>query len=347
MAEDDKPNVFEKFVDDVKNFATSFVSDVSSIFSGGEDSGTAQPSSGAPVSGSSGRNVDADLFAGSKYTVTRSPDSNKFETGISIDDDDDDDDDVVFGGGYGSSPTSIAAVQLADPDYKPVTKDTTLSLTGGKKPGYGTVTAVPGTTIVDKPESYLSTKLRDSTFGKLVGINSSDPIVGSVNGKPIYRKADGTTYAYNAIGLPYDTVSATSLEEDPKQVKKREQMMLSSQRGDDDDDDDDFLIDEEEDIAEIDPCPEGYIMNEETGVCELDPFQVPFADPVTTTTTLPPATGVVTQTAGVPGAYTQLPASPLTAGVANLTQFVPPTPYATPITVAAQTPQGLASLRRS
>jgi len=334
MEEDDKPNAFEKFVNDVKNFATSFVQDVGSIFSGGEDSGTAQPSSGAPVSGSSGRNVDADLFAGSKYTVTRSPDSNKFETGISIDDDDD----VVFGGGYGSSPTSIAAVQLKeDPDYG-VKKKTVTALTDKG------IKTVPGTTIVDKPESYLSTKLRDSTFGKLVGINSSDPIVGSVNGKPIYRRADGTTYAYNAIGLPYDTVSATSLEEDPKQVQKREQMMFSSQS---DDDDDDFLIDEEEDIAEIDPCPEGYIMNEETGVCELDPFQVPFADPVTTTTTLPPATGVVTQTAGVPGAYTQLSASPLTAGVANLTQFVPPTPYATPITVAAQTPQGLASLRRS
>lgn len=335
MAEDDKPNAFEKFVSDVKDFATSFVEDVGSIFSGGEDSGTAQPSSGAPVSGSSGRNVDADLFAGSKYTVTRSPDSNKFETGISIDDDDD----VVFGGGYGSSPTSIAAVQLADPDYKPVTKKTVTELTDKG------IKTVPGTTIVDKPESYLSTKLRDSTFGKLVGIDSSDPIVGSVNGKPIYRRADGTTYAYNAIGLPYDTVSATSLEEDPKQVQKREQMMFSSQS---DDDDDDFLIDEEEDIAEIDPCPEGYIMNEETGVCELDPFQVPFADPVTTTTTTPATTtGVVTQTAGVPGSYTQLPASPLTAGVANLTQFVPPTPYATPITVAAQTPQGLASLRRS
>jgi hypothetical protein len=330
MAEDDKPNVFEKFVDDVKNFATSFASDVGSIFSGGEDSGGER----GPI------NENMTPMPTGEVDFTLPPTSPDDEPPVVAT--------IDYGDRDRDEPT-IKSVKYYD--------DTGKKEIPAPKVGYDPLLAYVDPKSFSGPEDKAKVTRIDPNnpvpfFGKLLGLSVNDPVVGQVDGKYIYRRADGTTYSYNALGLPYDTVSATSLEEDPKQVRKREQMMLSSQF-DDDDDDDDFLIDEEEDIAEIDPCPEGYVMNEETGICELDPFQVPFADPVTTTTTtpttttLPTATGVVTQTAGIPGAYTPIAASPLMTGGANLTQFVPPTPYSTPITVAAQTPQGLASLRRS
>lgn len=294
-----------------------------------------QPTTGAPVSGSGGRNIDADMFAGSTYRVTRNPATNLLDTGLQFfpDDDDDGQQEVYMGGGFGESPTSIAQVQLDDPDFKPVVRDTTLLLDKT-----GKVTTGRGKVLVDQPDPFIKTYLQDSFIGRLVGIDPTDPIVGSDKGRTIYKRKDGTTYAYNDVGLPYDTVSETSSQEDPAQVKIRESMFSS---------DDDPIVEEvvEETEPVIDPCPEGYIYNEETMMCEIDPFQEPFADPVVTTDTGTDTGTGVTTGPGVQGVYTQM--APATLG--SLTPsvgFVAPAPYATPITVAAQTPRGLASLRR-
>ena len=92
--------------------------------------------------------------------------------------------------------------------------------------------------------------------------------------------------------------------------------------------------------AEEPTCPEGYIFDSETNACILDPFQDPFPDA--------PTTGGGTYTAPALSPYTSV--APVTLPSLMPGQqpaFVVPTPTAQPITVAAQTPVGLASLRRS
>lgn len=92
-----------------------------------------------------------------------------------------------------------------------------------------------------------------------------------------------------------------------------------------------------------DPCPEGYRMNPETNACEIDPFQTPFPD----------APGPLPADPGTLPVVTAAPLSPYTAAtpynLAPLTPsaqpaFVVPTPNVQPITVAQQTPAGLAGL---
>ena len=92
--------------------------------------------------------------------------------------------------------------------------------------------------------------------------------------------------------------------------------------------------------AEEPTCPEGYIFDSEENACVLDPFQSPFPEA--------PTTGGGTYTAPALSPYTSV--SPVTLPSLVPGQqpaFVVPTPTAQPITVAAQTPVGLASLRRS
>ena len=92
--------------------------------------------------------------------------------------------------------------------------------------------------------------------------------------------------------------------------------------------------------AEEPTCPEGYIFDSEENACVLDPFQSPFPEA--------PTTGGGTYTAPALSPYTSV--SPVTLPSLIPGQqpaFVVPTPTAQPITVAAQTPVGLASLRRS
>lgn len=92
--------------------------------------------------------------------------------------------------------------------------------------------------------------------------------------------------------------------------------------------------------AEEPTCPEGYIFDSEENACVLDPFQQPFPEA--------PTTGGGTYTAPALSPYTSV--SPVTLPSLVPGQqpaFVVPTPTAQPITVAAQTPVGLASLRRS
>ena len=87
-------------------------------------------------------------------------------------------------------------------------------------------------------------------------------------------------------------------------------------------------------------CPDGYIFDSEENACVLDPFQQPFPEA--------PTTGGGTYTAPALSPYTSV--APVTLPSLMPGQqpaFVVPTPTAQPITVAAQTPVGLASLRRS
>ena len=98
--------------------------------------------------------------------------------------------------------------------------------------------------------------------------------------------------------------------------------------------------DGEEGGAEEPTCPDGYIFDSEENACVLDPFQDPFPDA--------PTTGGGTYTAPALSPYTSV--APVTLPSLMPGQqpaFVVPTPTAQPITVAAQTPVGLASLRRS
>ena len=93
--------------------------------------------------------------------------------------------------------------------------------------------------------------------------------------------------------------------------------------------------------GDADPtCPDGYIFDSDKNACVLDPFQDPFPDA--------PTTGGGTYTAPALSPYTSV--APVTLPSLMPGQqpaFVVPTPTAQPITVAAQTPVGLASLRRS
>ena len=98
--------------------------------------------------------------------------------------------------------------------------------------------------------------------------------------------------------------------------------------------------DGEEGGAQDPTCPEGYIFDSEENACVLDPFQSPFPEA--------PTTGGGTYTAPALSPYTSV--SPVTLPSlmpVQQQQYMVPAPNVQPITVAAQTPVGLASLRRS
>jgi hypothetical protein len=98
--------------------------------------------------------------------------------------------------------------------------------------------------------------------------------------------------------------------------------------------------DGEEGGAEEPTCPDGYIFDSETNACILDPFQDPFPDA--------PTTGGGTYTAPALSAYTNVSPIGLPTLMPGQQQpYMVPTANVQPITVAAQTPAGLASLKRS
>jgi hypothetical protein len=91
-----------------------------------------------------------------------------------------------------------------------------------------------------------------------------------------------------------------------------------------------------------DPCPEGYRMNPETNACEIDPFQRPFPTPFPTPGPLPADPGTLPVVTAPYTAATPYNLAPLTPSAQPA--FVVPTPNVQPITVAQQTPAGLAGL---
>ena len=98
--------------------------------------------------------------------------------------------------------------------------------------------------------------------------------------------------------------------------------------------------DGEEGGAQDPTCPEGYIFDSEENACVLDPFQSPFPEA--------PTTGGGTYTAPALSPYTNVaPVTLPSLMPVQQQQYMVPAPNVQPITVAAQTPVGLASLRRS
>tara|TARA_R110002167_G_scaffold22179_1_gene79676 strand:+ start:965 stop:2401 length:1437 start_codon:yes stop_codon:yes gene_type:complete len=98
--------------------------------------------------------------------------------------------------------------------------------------------------------------------------------------------------------------------------------------------------DGEEGGAQDPTCPEGYIFDSEENACVLDTFQQPFPEA--------PTTGGGTYTAPALSPYTNVaPVTLPSLMPVQQQQYMVPAPNVQPITVAAQTPVGLASLRRS
>lgn len=176
----------------------------------------------------------------------------------------------------------------------------------------------------------------------LGGVTEGDSTVGSVDGKDIYERYDGSTYAINMLGMPYDTVSGDSLEAKP--MSEAQKRMMAEQQNQSNDSDGGLAYSMGGGStgvfgsAPTNPCPTGYVMNPQTNACEIDPFQAPFAP--APTTGVPAATAnaqfspVSSYTAATPYAMPTLNPGPQTA-------FNVPVPNTQPITVAQQ---GLGSL---
>ena len=161
----------------------------------------------------------------------------------------------------------------------------------GNKPvvgqGYDPVTRTgytdtAGQDLVTEGPNLLQRTVRDSFLGRgiaaLGGVDrANDKIVNTVNGKPIYQRADGTYYSINALGLPYDVAGIDTLKEDPAQVANREAMMFSMGQDDNEPTAEDMIPEDT-----IDPCPEGYVFDSDQQMCVIDPntgFTAP--EPVT------------------------------------------------------------------
>ena len=196
---------------------------------------------------------------------------------------------------------------------------------------------VTGTTFTDAtdimttgPSKY---GLQNTLIGKglsyLAGVRGDDKIVNTVGGKPIFQRGDGSFYAFDALGLPYDIAdpevgtAPSTLDIDPE---VRERMMRQQQFPSTDDDRpvSTEVVGKEPD----DPCPEGYMMDPETKQCVLDPFKQPFPDAVTT-----PSSPVMTSNLSP---YTQM--APVTLGQLQPTRIAAANPLA--MQQANMPPQG-------
>jgi len=187
------------------------------------------------------------------------------------------------------------------------------------KTGY---TDTAGEVLETGPSKY---GLQNTLIGKgisyLAGVRGDDKIVNTVGGKPIFQRADGSFYAFDAVGLPYDIAdpevgtAPSTLDVDPE-VRERQLAMMNV--GSTDDDDRPASTEVVAEKAPDDPCPEGYRMNPETKQCELDPFKQPFADAVTT----PPAPVMTSNLSP----YTQM--APVTLGQLQPTRVAAANPLA-------------------
>ena len=210
----------------------------------------------------------------------------------------------------------------------------------GNKDDRGNVT---GTTFTDATDIMTTGPsrygLQNTLLGKgisfLSGGRSDDPIVNTVGGKPIFQRADGSFYAFDALGLPYDIAdpevgtAPSTLDVDPE-VRERQLAMMNMGSTDDDDN---KPVATEVVKQPDDPCPEGYMMDPETKQCVLDPFQQDFANAATT-----PSSPVMTSNLSP---YTQM--APVTLGQLNPTVVANPL-LATPPRAMPMPQGGLGSL---
>ena len=202
----------------------------------------------------------------------------------------------------------------------------------GFDPKTGTgYTDTTGEVLETGPSKY---GLQNTLIGKgisyLAGVRGDDKIVNTVGGKPIFQRGDGSFYAFDALGLPYDIAdpevgtAPSTLDVDPE-VRERQLAMMNMGSTDDDD---------KPVAAEVvgkqpdDPCPKGYMMDPETKQCVLDPFDTAFADPVT-------GGGGTVVTAGL-SPYTQM--APVTLGQLQPTRVAAANPLA--MQQANMPPQG-------
>ena len=192
------------------------------------------------------------------------------------------------------------------------------------KTGY---TDTAGQDLTTGPSRY---GLQNTLLGKgisfLSGGRSDDPIVNTVGGKPIFQRADGSFYAFDALGLPYDIAdpkvgtAPSTLDVDPE-VRERQLAMMNMGSTDDDDN---KPVATEVVKQPDDPCPEGYMMDPETKQCVLDPFQQDFANAATTpsspvmTSNLSPYTQMAAVTLGQLQPTRVAAANPLAMQQANM-----------------------------
>tara|TARA_R100000234_G_scaffold91267_2_gene59429 strand:- start:359 stop:1522 length:1164 start_codon:yes stop_codon:yes gene_type:complete len=201
----------------------------------------------------------------------------------------------------------------------------------GFDPKTGTgYTDTAGQDLTTGPSKY---GLQNTLIGKgisyLAGVRGDDKIVNTVGGKPIFQRADGSFYAFDAVGLPYDIAdpevgtAPSTLDIDPE---VRERMMRQQQFPSTDDDRP--VATEVVGKQPDDPCPKGYMMDPETKECVLDPFKQPFPDKDIGIPTPVPVTNL--------SPYTQM--APVTLGQLQPTRVAAANPLA--MQQANMPPQG-------
>jgi len=107
----------------------------------------------------------------------------------------------------------------------------------------------------------------------LSGSNTSDDtVVNIVDGKPVRQRENGSLYALNAMGLPYDVTGIDSLDAVPGQPSQ--QPIYSSGSGGNN---------EPAAPEVVDPCPEGYVYDQEQLMCIIDTSTDIGVAPITNT----------------------------------------------------------------
>lgn len=132
--------------------------------------------------------------------------------------------------------------------------------------------------IMDTAKQFSPLGMVKKGISYLSNVSDSDKIISMVDGEPVYQREDGTTYAYNSLGLPYDTAGPTTLDA----VARPETAPIggSSKKPEEE------VVEETTDFTN--PCPDGYIFDEEQKICVIDPsvglaplptYELPSTDP--------------------------------------------------------------------
>tara|TARA_R110000803_G_scaffold94415_2_gene162062 strand:- start:4733 stop:5722 length:990 start_codon:yes stop_codon:yes gene_type:complete len=112
----------------------------------------------------------------------------------------------------------------------------------------------------------------------LSGSNTSDDtVVNIVDGKPIRQRENGSLYALNAMGLPYDVTGIDSLAAVPGQPSQQPTYSSGySQKSSGGNN-------EPAAPEVVDPCPEGYVYDQEQLMCIIDTSTDIGVAPITNT----------------------------------------------------------------
>jgi hypothetical protein len=212
-------------------------------------------------------------------------------------------------------------------------------------PGAG-IAEMLGDIELNRAADQLAGTYEPSMFAKLLGygndkIASYEPVLGE-DGQIIGSlalDAAGNPIQYSGQRTSNPILNNPDIDIDAARLKTRQQPVSTPSRSDGSERD--RPTTPVTPPATTDPtCPDGYTFDSEENACVLDPFQDPFPDA--------PTTGGGTYNAPPLSAYTNVSPIGLPTLMPGQQQpYMVPTPNVQPITVAAQTPVGLASLRRS